>query len=118
MVVGRIARTDSVTAGRAQAGHPEVQPMKASTVFALALALLIGLAAAAGAKYAGLFNKKVEAAPLVQPPVPNYALVPRLNLYEDVTVTQEQVAPRPLRPEEEQYLAAKFGAGWRDKLLP
>ncbi len=90
--------------------------MRASTVFALALALLIGLAAAAGAKYAGLFDKKAPATE--QPPPPYKILVAKLNLFEDMTVTTDQVMVRDLSPEDQEYMQNKFGSKWKDKLMP
>ena len=81
--------------------------MRASTVFALALALLIGLAAAAGAKYAGLFDKKVQAAEL--PPPLQKILVAKLNLFEDMTVTADQVMVRELTADEQEQLLGKWG---------
>lgn len=92
--------------------------MRASTVFALALALLIGLAAAAAAKYAGLFNRKETPATVVQPPPQQFVLVPVAPLYADVVVLSTQVGLRPLRPEEERQLVQRYGDTWREKLLP
>lgn len=93
--------------------------MRASTVFALALSLLVGLAAAAAAKYAGLFNRTPpSAAAAVAPPPPHYILVPVLPLYADVAVTSNQVGVRMLRPEEQDDLSRRFGPTWKDKLLP
>ncbi len=92
--------------------------MKASTVFSLAIALLIGLAAAAAAKYAGLFEKK-PAVVVAEKPTPTKALVAKANLFEDVAVTSTQVAVRDLTPDEEKALAQRFGAKvWKDKLMP
>ena len=90
--------------------------MRASTVFALALALLIGLAAAAGAKYAGLFDKKTPAPE--QPPPPYKVLVAKTNLFEDMTVTADQVMVRDLLASEQDAMQAQFGAEWKEKLMP
>ncbi len=90
--------------------------MRASTVFAIALSLLVGLAAAAGAKYAGLFDKKTPPAPEKVPPV--RVLVAKTNLFEDLTVTSDQVGIREIRPEEQEFLQSKFGTNWRDRLMP
>jgi len=96
--------------------------MRASTVFALALALLLGLAAAAGAKYAGLFEKKAAPAAVVEKAVPTKVLVARMNLFEDVTVTADQVGVRELSPTEEAALQASMGGNgnprWKEKLMP
>jgi len=90
--------------------------MRASTVFALALALLIGLAAAAGAKYAGLFDKK--AAPEAEKVAPYKILVAKVNLFENMTVTADQVMVRELSAVEQDDLKAKLGPSWKDKLMP
>lgn len=92
--------------------------MRASTVFAIALALLVGLAAAAGAKYAGVFNKKETPPAPVDKPLPMKVLVAKLNLFEDITVAGEQVMVRDIRPEEQDFYQTKFGANWKDKLMP
>lgn len=91
--------------------------MRASTVFAIALSLLIALAAAAGAKYAGLFDKKPAPPPGEKPP-PLKVLVAGVNLYEDVAVLAEQVMVRDIRPEEEKSLKEKYGDNWTSKLMP
>ena len=92
--------------------------MRASTVFAIALSLLIALAAAAGAKYAGLFDKKAPP-PAGGKPAPVKVLVATVNLYEDVTVLANQVMVRDIRPEEQKALEEKFGKDeWKSKLMP
>jgi Flp pilus assembly protein CpaB len=91
--------------------------MRASTVFAIALSLLIALAAAAGAKYAGLFDRKAPPPPGEKPP-PLKVLVATVNLYEDVTVMSDQVRVRDIQPEEERYLRDKYGESWQSKLMP
>jgi Flp pilus assembly protein CpaB len=88
--------------------------MRASTVFALALALLIGLAAAAGAKYAGLFDKKAGP-PAAEKPAPVKVLVAGMTLYEDYAVTGDQVIVREFAEED---LRTAYGPNWREKLLP
>jgi Flp pilus assembly protein CpaB len=85
--------------------------MRASTLFAITLSLLLGLGAAAGARYAGLFDKKEAAAPPPKPPVK--ILVAKTNLYEDIMVSADQVMLRDLRPEEQAYYEAN-----KDKLMP
>jgi len=93
--------------------------MRASTVFALALSLLVGLAAAAAAKYAGLFNRTPPPPPPGAAPAPAfYVVVPVQPLYADVAVTSNQVGVRMLRPEEQNELAQRYGDRWKDKLLP
>lgn len=91
--------------------------MRASTVFALALALLIGLAAAAGAKYAGLFERKPPAA-APQPAPPYKILVSKTNIFEDTTVTFQQVMVKELGPEDQEQMRTIHGEKWKDKLLP
>jgi len=90
--------------------------MRASTVFALALALLIGLGAVAVAKYAGLFDRKVTQEP--PPPPPMKVLVAKENMFEGTTVTADQVMVRELDPSEAEALKARLGENWRAKLLP
>lgn len=90
--------------------------MRASTVFIIALALLIGLAAAAGGKYFGLFGPKpAVAAP--PPPPPPTVILSRVNLYEDIAVTSDQVYSRAVQPQEEASLRATYGEAWRDKMI-
>ncbi len=92
--------------------------MRASTVFALALSLLIGLAAAAGAKYAGLFDKKpIVAAVAVPPPVVS-VLAARNNLYAGYTITSNDVMLKQLSLSQQQAMEKKYGADWKSKLMP
>jgi Flp pilus assembly protein CpaB len=91
--------------------------MRASTVFALALSLLIALAAAAGAKYAGVFEKRATPTQVLEKPAPTKVLVSLINLYEDVTVTYDQVAVRELNPGEEEQLRQRLGSNWKDRLM-
>ncbi len=90
--------------------------MRASTVFALALALLIGLGAVAAAKYAGLFDRPAAKEP--PPPPPLKVLVAKMNLFEGVTVMGDQVMVRELDPIEAENLKARLGENWKAKLLP
>lgn len=90
--------------------------MRASTVFALALALLIGLGAVAVAKYVGLFERKAASEP--PPPPPLKVLVARQNLFEGTTVMADQVMVRELDASEAEALKARLGENWRSKLLP
>lgn len=91
--------------------------MRASSVFILALALLVGLAVAAGAKSAGLFDKKAPP-PAPEKAAPAKALVAKVSLFEGVTVTAEQVRVRDLLPEEEARLTDRFGKNWKEKVMP
>ncbi|MCS7021593.1 MAG: RcpC/CpaB family pilus assembly protein [Gemmataceae bacterium] len=90
--------------------------MRASTVFALALALLIGLGAVAVAKYAGLFERKAASEP--PPPPPLKVLVAKQNMFEGTTVMADQVMVRELQPDEAEALKARLGENWRARLLP
>jgi Flp pilus assembly protein CpaB len=90
--------------------------MRASTVFILALALLIGLGVAAVAKSAGLFKEKEKAPPAAPIPGPRI-LAAKVNLYEDITTTADLVYVRELRPDEEAKLKAKFGDSWPEKVM-
>ncbi len=92
--------------------------MKASTLFALTLALLLGLGAAAAARYAGLFDKKQPPPPEAPEPPPK-VLVAGVTLYEDVTITSQMVTVQSLtNPEDikkykqnpERYMPATASA--------
>jgi Flp pilus assembly protein CpaB len=72
--------------------------MKASSLFAVTVSVLLGLGAVAGAKYAGVFDR-VETKPDVK--VPIKVLVAAENLFEGITITGAQVRVRDLRPDEE-----------------
>lgn len=91
--------------------------MRASTVFAIALSLLIALGAAAGAKYAGLFDKKAPPPP-PEKAAPIKVLVATVNLYEDMTVMSNQVRVRDIYPDEQRALEERYGASWQSKLMP
>lgn len=91
--------------------------MKASTVFAIALSLLVGLGAAAVAKYAGVFDKKEPPAPPPPPPA-DKILVARINLYEDIAVTADQVSVREISADESRYFKMQYGDNWKTKLMP
>jgi len=89
--------------------------MRASTLFAVILSLLIGLGAAAGARYAGLFDRKEEPAPVVietKRQITN-VLVAAVNLYPGIHVTSNQVVVRELRADEVAFYEAN-----KSKLLP
>lgn len=74
--------------------------MKASTLFALTLALLLGLGAAATARYAGLFDKKQPPPPEAPEPPPK-VLVANVTLFEDITLTSSMVTVRTLNTPED-----------------
>lgn len=89
--------------------------MKASSLFAVTVAALLGLGAVAGAKYAGLFDRveiKQEQPPAIK------ILVARDNLFEGITISSSQVMVRDIRPEEmaayqqnkEKYMPAMVAA--------
>lgn len=72
---------------------PASTTMRASTLFAITLSLLLGLGAVAGARYAGLFDKKET--PLVpEKPVVVKMLVSKVTLYEGMATTPEMVMVR------------------------
>jgi Flp pilus assembly protein CpaB len=72
--------------------------MKASSLFTLTIAILLGLAAVVGAKYTGLFDRQPPPQ-AKETPVP-HILVAKQNLFEGLTVASGQVRVRPLRPYE------------------
>lgn len=74
--------------------------MKASTLFALTLALLLGLGAAATARYAGLFDKKQPPPPEAPEPAPK-VLVANSTLFEDITITSAMVTVQTLSSPED-----------------
>lgn len=85
--------------------------MKASTMFAITIAVLLGLGVVAVAKYAGLFTTKTPPPPVAKEPTK--VLVAARNLFEGLTITPADVRVRDLKPEEEaQYNSHK------DKYLP
>lgn len=77
--------------------------MRASTLFALTLAVLAGLGTAAAIKVSGVFNKPPEPQPAAKrPDVP--VLVAARNIFAGDLIDTTWVTTRPLRPEElEQY---------------
>lgn len=68
--------------------------MKASTLFAITLSLLLGLGAVAGARYAGLFDKKEPPQLVPEKPTVIKVLVAAVTLYDDLAVNQDMVAVR------------------------
>ncbi len=87
--------------------------MKASTLFAITVSMLLGLGAVAGARYAGLFDKKEAPPPVKEAPI--RVLVAAANLFEDVIVTADQVTVVEIPPESPAYAQYKRD---QDKLLP
>jgi Flp pilus assembly protein CpaB len=79
----------------AQAG---VSLMKASTLFAVTFALLVGLVAVGVAKYTGFFQK----APAPPRPEEYKVLVAAQNLFEGIALTGKEVKVRPVRTKEER----------------
>jgi Flp pilus assembly protein CpaB len=90
--------------------------MKASSMFAMTVAGLLGLGAVAGAKYAGIFDKNEVKSPAPAPPVK--ILVASQNIFEGMAVTSTQVKVRELTSDEkthydknkEKYLPALVAA--------
>ena len=87
--------------------------MRASTLFALFIAVMIGLAGLAAARYFGVFRTPVvQPQPVVQLPK---VLVAKKNLYEDIAMTPGDVEVRELTADEyddyrknpEKYLSAR-----------
>jgi len=85
--------------------------MKASTLFIITIAILLGVTAVVGAKYVGLFEPKVVEPEKAQA-MPQ-VVVARQNLFEGVTLMTSQVRLRPLRAHELAHYEKN-----RDKYLP
>ena len=75
--------------------------MKASTLFVISIAVLIGLGTIGVAKYVGLFKSSTPIAPVKEEPV--LVLVANSDLYAGVAVTPSQVRIRELRPDERGF---------------
>ncbi len=88
--------------------------MKATTLFALTIALVLGLGAAATAKYMGLFEKKAEAAAPPPPVPPTMILVAGTNLFKGHTLTAADVRVREASPDE----VADYKINRKDYLPP
>jgi Flp pilus assembly protein CpaB len=89
--------------------------MKATTLFTLTIALVLGLGAAATAKYFGFFEPKALAAvekPPEKPPV--LLLVAGTNLFKGHALTAADVKVRPARGEE----IADYNLNGKDYLPP
>lgn len=80
--------------------------MRASTLFGMTIAILIGMAVVFGVKSAGLFDKKLPEKINTERP---RILVAKMNLFQDMTVTRaEEVMVRPVNDNEmDQYLKQK-----------
>jgi Flp pilus assembly protein CpaB len=85
--------------------------MKASTLFIITVAVLLGVTAVVGAKYLGLFEPR-EVTPEKPPEMPQ-VLVAGENLFEGVTASPDQVKVRPLYPHELEHYKKN-----REKYLP
>jgi len=84
--------------------------MKASTLFALTVALILAMGTAAAARMMGLFSKTNK--PSVQEPEIK-VLVARSNLFEGIAITADMVRIRNIRAEEKEFYQKN-----RDKFLP
>jgi Flp pilus assembly protein CpaB len=78
--------------------------MRASTLFAIAIAVFLGLAVVAAAKYSGIFATKAPPPPpvVVKPKI----LVAAKNLFENMTILPGDVRVREIKPEEEEHYSA------------
>src|SRR4051812_15000068 len=85
--------------------------MKASTLFALTVAALLGLGVAVGAKMLGYFEPRTAVA-VEKNGGPYKVIVAKANLFEDMAINANQVTVRDLRPDEVEYYKAN-----RDKFL-
>src|SRR2546422_708553 len=72
--------------------------MRASTLFAITAAVLLGLAAAVAVKYTGFFNKPVEPPPPAKVEIP--VLVAARNLFAGDLIDPGYTTIRNLRPDE------------------
>ena len=86
--------------------------MKASTLFAITIAVLLGLGVVATAKYAGLFSRKPPDLAPVKEPV--RILVASQNLFDGMTITAADIRLREVKPGEE----ATSYADHKDRYLP
>ena len=85
--------------------------MRASTLFAITLAVFLGLAVVAAAKYSGIFNVKPKEVP--PPKVTLKVLVAAKNLFENMTIVPGDVRVRDMTDEEETHYREH-----KDKYLP
>jgi Flp pilus assembly protein CpaB len=72
--------------------------LRASTLFAVTVALLLGLATAIAAKMSGFFNRPKETTPPAKPEI--MVLAAEHNLFENFVLQASDVKVRALRPEE------------------
>jgi pilus assembly protein CpaB len=85
--------------------------MKGSSLFALSIAILLGLGVVGVAKYTGLFSQKGAPPPAAQDPIK--VLVASGNLFEGYTLTTKEVRVRNLRQDEYAHYQAN-----REQYLP
>jgi Flp pilus assembly protein CpaB len=90
--------------------------MKASTLFVVCIALFIGLAAAAGAKYVGLFEKKATIDTTVKEE-PIMILVANNDLYPGIAITAADVRVREVTAADKEK-AGNFFEKNKGELLP
>src|SRR5262245_25655262 len=93
------------------AGGGECESMRASTLFALTLAVLVGLGTAAAIKVSGVFNRPPEPQPAKRPEVP--VLVAARNIFAGDLIDVTWVGTRALRPEELEHYEKN-----KDQYLP
>src|SRR5262245_46752251 len=86
--------------------------MRASTLFGITIAGLLGLGVVVGAKYAGFFEPRGTQT-AQEPPIK--VLVARQNLFEGTTTTPAEVMVRDLREDEKQEY---FSPANKGKYLP
>lgn len=83
--------------------------MKASTLFVVSIALLIGLGSMAGARYLGLFEKKTVVVDQKVKDEPILVLVSNTDLYKGVAITANDVRVRELHPGEKELYEQNRG---------
>ena len=90
--------------------------MRASTLFALTVAVLIGLGVAVAARMSGYFNPAPKDAPVTQVKKPEILiLVASRNLFAGDLINSADVRVRPLKAEEAEHEARR---GDRELLVP
>ena len=88
--------------------HPGVDPVRASTLFALTAAVVLGLVVATVAKYTGFFNPPPAPVAAVPKKQDFQVLVAAKNLFAGDTILATGVKVRTLRAEEvDEYLKVK-----------
>src|SRR5271166_2020031 len=94
-----------------------VSTMKASTLFVVSIALFIGLASFAAAKYFNLFNGGAKLPePIKEEPV--MVLVANSDFYKDIAITAGDVRVRELTAEEKAGGATSFYEKNKFQFLP